>query len=133
MKTLVIGRGPQADIELKDSSVEPHHAELLVTQDGRYHLTDCGTGGGTWEAGTVEPGPDDWETVRQAFVGARQPLRFGAQVCTLETLLRPLLGDGIGLGAGSGGAGAAQGRAGDRLRGPLERDPRTGEIVRRRR
>lgn len=134
MKTLVIGRGPQADIELKDASVDAHHAELIVTLDGRYHLTDCGTGAGTWQAGRRDPGPDDWEAVRQGFVGPQQPLRFGAQVCTLDALLRPLFGDGPGASAaGAGGAGLAAGRTAERLRGPLERDPRTGEIVRRRR
>ena len=40
MRTFVIGRSPDADIVLADVSVARQHAELVITDDGRFHLND---------------------------------------------------------------------------------------------
>jgi predicted component of type VI protein secretion system len=129
MRTYVIGRSPAADIVLADASVGRQHAELVITDDGRFHLTDCGGGDGTWRAVAVRDGQEIWERTRQSFVAAGQPLRFGGYRTTVEELLarrQPVTHD-----QGPAGApGAGGGESG--LRGPVERDPRTGEIVRRR-
>ncbi len=134
MRTFVIGRSPDADIVLADASVGHRHAELVITDDGRFHLTDCGGGDGTWRAVALRGGQEVWERTRQSFVAAGQPLRFGSLRVTVQELLarrEPSTRDREAGGFSGGGAGG--GGTGERgLRGPVERDPRTGEIVRRR-
>lgn len=141
----MIGRSSFADVVLADGSVASHHAELVVTDDGRFYLTDCGTATGTWRrvagaAGSSEAAdprtsgsqtPPLWEPVRQAFVGGEERLRLGEYGCTVRDLLglaseRPQPG-GERFGPGSPAAAERW-----RLRGRVERDPRTGEIVRKR-
>lgn len=133
MRTFVIGRSPDADIVLADDSVARQHAELVITGDGRFHLTDCGGGEGTWRAVALRAGQEVWERTRQSFVAAGQPLRFGSLRVTVQELLArrepsPRDQEAAGPAGGGGGAGSAE----PGLRGPVERDPRTGEIVRRR-
>ena len=131
MRTFVIGRSPDADIVLADASVGRQHAELVITDDGRFHLTDCGGGDGTWRAVAVRAGQEVWERTRQSFVAAGQPLRFGSIRVTVHELLarrEPSPREHGMAGPAGGGAGATE----PGLRGPVERDPRTGEIVRRR-
>jgi hypothetical protein len=128
LKTLVIGRSPSADVVIADVSLAPHHAELVVTEDGRLYLTDCATDGGTWvrsDGGTAA----GWQPVRQGFVRPDQPLRLGDHQCTAGDLLRWSRGAPAGTAAG---AGEWDGGARRRMRGPVARDPATGEIVRRR-
>ena len=48
-KTFVIGRSSFADIVIPDESVAPRHAEVVITADGRYYVTDCASTGGTFE------------------------------------------------------------------------------------
>ncbi len=128
MHTLVIGRSPDADIVVADSSVARQHAELVLTDDGRYHVTDCGGDGGTWRAVAMRHGEEIWERTRQSFVAPGQPLRLGQYRATVEELLAMRPQDVRG--TQPAGAGGGTGEPG--LRGPVERDPRTGEIVRRR-
>lgn len=135
MQTLVIGSSANADIVLADATVARQHAELVITDDGRYHLTDCGGDGGTWRAVARRRGEEVWERTRQSFVALRQPLRFGQYRTSIEALLAPRAAavQAAAAAAGEGGGGAAGGGPADpALRGPVERDPRTGEIVRRR-
>jgi len=132
MRTFVIGRSPDADIVLADASVGRQHAELVITDDGRFHLTDCGGGDGTWRAVALRDGQEVWERTRQSFVAAGQPLRFGSYRATVQELLaRRPPGPRTHGAAGSPGGGGPGG-VDPGLRGPVERDPRTGEIVRRR-
>ena len=135
MQTLVIGSSAKADIVLADPTVARQHAELVITDDGRYHLTDCGSDGGTWRAVARRQGEEVWERTRQSFVAPGQPLRFGSYRSSIAELLarRDLAPQGParpGEGAGAGAPGGAAKESG--LQGPVERDPRTGEIVRRR-
>jgi len=130
MRTFVIGSSPDADIVLADASVGRRHAELVIAVDGRFHLTDCGGGDGTWRAVARRGGEEVWERTRQSFVAAGQPLRFGSYRTTVQELLaRRQAGprhQGAAPAPGGGGGGESA------LSGPVERDPRTGEIVRRR-
>ncbi|MGF1641983.1 MAG: FHA domain-containing protein [Rhodospirillales bacterium] len=133
MKTLVIGRSPFADIVVADASVAPHHAEIVVTDDGRLYLTDCGSAGGTWRAGESPAdaaGGAAWSPVRQAFVAADEPLRLGDHRCTAADLTSRIRADAPTHAHGAMPAGDGPERP--RLRGRLERNPITGEIVRRR-
>ena len=133
MKTVVIGRNPNADVVLADSSVESRHAEVLVTDDGRYYLTDCATKSGTWIAVGARSGEEVWEQTRQTFVAPDQPVRLGSYRCTLKSLLAKTLTTGTrAAGAERGSGGGGEPAPSIRLRGPVERDPHTGEIIRKR-
>ena len=35
-------------VVIADASLAPHHAELVLTDDGRAYVTDCATDTGTW-------------------------------------------------------------------------------------
>jgi hypothetical protein len=124
VRTLVIGRSPSADVVIADASLAPHHAELVVTDDGRAYVTDCATHTGTWVQGEGRSA-SGWQPIRQGFVRPDQPLRLGDHECTVDDLLRRHRGAPADA---SGGHGAAR----RRVRGPVARDPATGEIVRRR-
>ena len=128
LRTLVIGRSPSADVVIADGSVAPHHAELVITDDGRLHLTDCATDGGTWVESDGQSA-SGWQPVRQGFVRPDQPLRLGDHRCTAGDLLRWSRGAPADASTSAGGWDAAPQR---RMRGPVIRDPATGEIVRRR-
>lgn len=140
MKTVVVGRSPYADVVLADSSVARRHVEVVVTDDGRYFLTDCATATGCWRQVTSDHGREHWEKVRQGFVSSDDVLRLGDHRCTLKDLLRDVdlrdsaeTGGGGGgrggdLGGGAAGAGGADRRI-ESLRGRVERDPVTGEII----
>lgn len=114
---------------IADTSVAPHHAELVITADGRLHLTDCATAAGTWRQGDDGAESGRWHPVRQAFVRPDEPLRLGDHRCTANDLLRR---SGRAPDATPGIAGAWEAPGHSRLRGPVVRDPATGEIVRRR-
>ena len=129
MKTLIVGRSSHADIVVADESVARRHMEVVITQDGRYFITDCATESGTWRVVDMADDKPVWEETRQAFVHPEQALRLGNFHCTLDGLfakLAPITAEE------GGGRGAGAGKSAPRPRGPVARDPRTGEIVRRR-
>ena len=135
MRTLVIGRSPFADVVLADASVASHHAELVVTDDGRLHLTDCAGGTGTWRRQGAGAEDGGWARIRQAFVSSEEPLRLGDHLCTARELLKaarePVAVQGAQGAPVQPWPGGGGGRTG-RPRGRVERDPRTGEIIHRR-
>ena len=130
-RSFVIGRSPYADVVLADTAVARRHAEIVVTADGRFHLTDCASETGTWRR-AGQDGP--WQAVRQAFVAVDEPLRLGDHHCTIQSLIGDQLAPGGAPGRG-GGAGKGRwrhegmGEAVEPPRGRVERDPETGEIV----
>lgn len=135
MRTLVIGRSPFADIVLVDASIASHHAELLVTDDGRLHLTDCGGSTGTWRrAAETDSDSGSWIGFRQAFVRPDEALRLGDHVCTGRELLKAAREPVTLAGTSPESRRLEEGDAGGgrRARGRVERDPRTGEIIHRR-
>lgn len=137
MKTYIIGRSQFADIVLADTSVARRHAELVITDQGRHHLTDCASGAGTWRmVRNAETDTDMWTDIRQTFIDPDEPLRLGDYACTVRDLLRQAEGETDGAGSADGGgrwrAGLQGGPERERLRGRVERDPVTGEIVRKR-
>lgn len=127
-KTLQIGRSSHADIVIADAGVAALHAELVVTSDGRLFLTDRGGEEGT-HLRIADGGDADWAPLRQGFVEDGQELRFGPFAIPVEDLRRraeEATDEGApGQGGGFGGRSVQQ------LRGAVERDPATGEIVRR--
>jgi predicted component of type VI protein secretion system len=73
MKTLTIGRkGTDIVLEDAEKQISRLHAELTITDTGRYYLVDCGSSNGTSvkQNGT-------WKTVKQEYVNADDEVRFG--------------------------------------------------------
>ena len=137
LKTYVIGRSALADIVLADESVAPRHAEVVVTDDSRYFVTDCVTASGTWRRIAAQEGGDAmapplWEPLRQAFVLGDEPLRLGEHLCTLKDLLRIADEAPATPGVQPALPVAAVADTPPRVRGRVERDAKTGEIVRKR-
>ncbi|HEB79787.1 MAG TPA: FHA domain-containing protein [Rhodospirillales bacterium] len=130
MRTYVIGRSQNADIVIAGATVAAHHAELVVCGDKRLHLTDCASDNGTWRRRPT-PNGEEWEEVRQSFVSMDETLRFGDYTCTVAALLQDLEGGKDQTGQGGPGAGRANAES-QHPRGRVERDPSTGEIVRKR-
>lgn len=139
MRTYVIGRSPHADIVLADPSVARRHAELLVSDDQRLFLTDCASDAGSWrraDHSSTDTNPD-WLPLRQAFIDQHEPLRLGDYHCNARQLLQmasSTLDNDQQHNAdhhGSTGLGARN-EPTAMPRGAVERDPHTGEIIRRR-
>lgn len=84
-----IGRRKDMDIVIDDPAVSRLHAELVETDDKRYFLTDCASTGGTFVKRDGE-----WEKVRQQFVTATEPVRFGNITETVTSLLKKSAADG---------------------------------------
>lgn len=124
-RTVIVGRSAGADMVIADPTVAPRHAELVVTSRGRIHVTDCASTTGTW----VRDGDSErWSRLRQAFVDPEDDLRFGDHLCRAGDVVARAAGPGTPRGdLPPGMASAAVVR-----RGRIERDPATGEIVRRR-
>ena len=121
MRTYLVGRSAYADIVIADPSVAEQHAELVVAADGRIFVTDCGAGPGTWRLRA----DGDWEPIRQLFVEPTDVLRLGDHRCAVAALLEHAAPqDGGEAGPYQDAARVPKGR--------VERDPTTGEIVRRR-
>lgn len=129
MRTVVIGRSPYADVVLADASVARRHAEVVVTSDGRFYVTDCATASGSWRQVSEDADRDRWEKLRQGFVGEEDLLRLGDHRCTLKELLRDVDLTAEPGNGGGGGRGDGSDRRVEALRGRVERDPITGEIV----
>lgn len=107
MNTWLIGRSEGADIRLEDETVSREHAELVQTGPQAFVLLDQGSSGGTWRLRD-----NVWEQVLRARVSMEDTVRLGECVSTVAELLalrRP----------------QAPGR--------VERNPQTGEIVRKNR
>ena len=113
-----IGRNPDSDIHIDHPSVSRAHAELLVTADGRFYITDCNSSGGT---AIRKSGTGPWEKTRQGYVAKTDAVLLGALVTSVQELL---------LGVRAGKKVAAPGPSGDDLpEGPVRRDIFTGGIL----
>jgi hypothetical protein len=117
---------------MADPSVATHHAELVLTDDGRLYLTDCASETGTWRLDGEPGGEQHWRPVRQAFVTEAEPLKLGEHRCTASQLVWAARQGQAGDGQSSALQQERLERDRPRLRGRVERDAATGEIVRRR-
>ena len=84
MRILTIGR-KGTDIVLEDpqKQISRLHAELTITDGGRYYLVDCGSSNGTSvkRQGT-------WKPIKQEYVTEDEEIRFGGYYSvTLRELL----------------------------------------------
>lgn len=83
MKTLWIGRSKnEMDILIEDDSVSGRHAELIITRDDRYYVSDCASSNGTFVRRD-----NQWIAVTQDYVSGEEPLRFGSFQTTVFQLL----------------------------------------------
>ncbi len=125
-RVLVIGRSRSADIRLRDRSVSRLHAELVVAEDGRLHVTDRSSANGTW----IDAG-GRWERVRHHAVTPRDRLRFGSLAVEVSAMLRRVsVRQAAGRPAGDREAGrSATNYANDLPKGPVRRNPETGEVI----
>ncbi len=128
----MIGRSPYADVVLADTSVARRHAEVVVTDDDRFYVTDCASENGTWRRVAPDNGEENWEQIRQGFVADDDMLRFGNHRCSLRGLLGQMT---LGVGGGSASEpgrwrnDAPRESGSNKPRGRVERDPITGEVV----
>ncbi len=77
-----IGRVSDMDIQISDTSVSRVHAELIVTHQGAYHLTDCNSTNGSRVARDGA-----WVKIRQEFVSATESLSLGDYQTTVQQLI----------------------------------------------
>ena len=84
MKIYSIGRA-NADVVIADEAagISRLHAELTVTDDGRYYLVDCGSRYGT---GVRRNG--GWEVIKQTWVDLNDELKLGRRLVRVKELLR---------------------------------------------
>lgn len=89
MRILTIGR-KDTDIVLQDPNkdVSRLHAELTLTDDGRFYLADCGSSNGTFVRRSRPGQSARWEELKQEFVNEADLLRFGTCEITVRDLLR---------------------------------------------
>jgi pSer/pThr/pTyr-binding forkhead associated (FHA) protein len=85
MKILTIGRkGTDIVLEDTEKQISRLHAELTITDGGRYYLVDCGSSNGT---SLKRQG--SWKPVKQEYVTENDEIRFGSNyTLTVRTLLK---------------------------------------------
>ena len=120
MKTYCIGRDERQDIVLNEPTVSRKHMELVVTQSGKYYVTDCGSSHGTRVAVNSE-----WKEVTQGFIEVGDTLLVGRHQVTM-TEISALIKD---FESGRAGNSDEELPEDDRPIGDVERDPITGEPV----
>jgi pSer/pThr/pTyr-binding forkhead associated (FHA) protein len=125
ISSYTIGRSADSDIQLDDSTVSRTHAEMVITAEGKYYLTDCGSSGGTY----LLDG-NDKKLIKQTFVDQVDNLCFGEYHTSVQQLISMI--DEI-LASGN----SAQGKKGKRIEstpqdalpdGPVRRDVSGGII-----
>jgi pSer/pThr/pTyr-binding forkhead associated (FHA) protein len=73
MRILTIGRkGTDIVLEDAEKQISRLHAELTVTDGGRYYLVDCGSSNGT---SVKRQGA--WKPLKQDYVTEDEEIRFG--------------------------------------------------------
>ena len=125
-RSIRIGRGRGVDVALPAKRVSRLHAELEVApatdpNAPRYVLRDCNSTNGTrvFRHGR-------WERIHRETVQPTDRVQFA----DFETTVAELLRLASGHPSGTGGS-AARHTAGDRLAGPVQRNPGTGEVMQR--
>ena len=86
-QSYTVGRSSKADIVLADadSSVSGVHAEIVVSTEGRYFLSDAGSSNGSYVREE-----DKWSPLRQAFIEPESEIRLGNQRLVGKDLIAKL-------------------------------------------
>ena len=82
MKTYTIGRGVDAMIQCGDDTVGRIHAEITVTDDGRYYLADRASLNGTFVLNK-----NRWQPLTKSYVTANTVFLLGEFRTTVSQLL----------------------------------------------
>jgi pSer/pThr/pTyr-binding forkhead associated (FHA) protein len=72
MRLIRIGRDEMNEVRLNDPTVSRRHAELIMLDGGKLFLSDCNSTSGTFVFLN-----NNWEKVRQSYVGGDTKIRFG--------------------------------------------------------
>jgi pSer/pThr/pTyr-binding forkhead associated (FHA) protein len=122
-----IGRADSADIQLTDPTISRLHAEILLTADGRFYLTDCQSSSGT---SVQQRGASQWSRIQQSYVDKTDRVLLGQYQTSVEELVLNIKdGKGAGRLQGLGGGSAAPSPQDDLPEGPVRRDLSTGEVL----
>ena len=126
-----IGRGSDVDIQIDDASISRIHAELIATESGSYYLTDCESSNGSfvWRDGV-------WKPITQDFIGPTEHIALGTYQTTATQLIA-MTAQGNRYNTekryNTGDRHLREERkplpADDLPKGPVRRDPGTGEII----
>lgn len=108
MTSYRIGRSPEADIIVDDSSVSRKHADLIIARDGRYCLVDLQSMNGSFRRRGSR-----WVRLSRDYVAADEPIRLGSVETNVSDLLK------------AGGISAAHGSEEE-----PGQDPGSGEVER---
>ena len=123
--TYKIGRNSDMDVRIDDPTVSRIHAELVVTANGEYFLTDCDSSGGTYVARNGE-----WIRIRQDFIASTDAILLGRHQTTAPQLITMVARDA---GDNKGDEHSDEERTPlptDNLpEGPVRRKIGTGEII----
>jgi len=131
MKAFRIGRSRKSDVVIADKTVSRAHAELVATEDGKYHLTDCKSTGGTYRTKNGA-----WVPIRQAFLAPDEPIMLGEYRTTARALAGALPIEKRKLMIPAEELKLVEALLVRKLPrddlpcGPVERDPETGEVIR---
>ena len=125
-RILIVGRGRRADIQLGDKTVSRLHVDLVMADAGVIHITDRSSANGTW----IEM-HGRWKRITQRAVVPSDRLRLGSFLVTVSELVRRVQAhDEIDRTGRESAAKNGACRPDDRLpRGPVRRNPRTGEVI----
>ena len=131
-----IGR-ENVDIILSDTGVSRLHAEMVVSADGRFYITDCNS-----KSGTYVYRNDNWIEIQQDFIDPREKITMGRRSYTpMELMSMAPQGRGGGRshvavaasapalkGKGPSGGGGVPDPKDDLPAGQIKRNPLTGEV-----
>ncbi len=145
---LTIGRSKESNIFFSDNTVSRRHAELVVSENGTYFLTDCASRHGTF---LMKNG--QWLAIRQSDVGADDRVRIAERELNVSQLIamsnthvssahgssasksnNPAAGGKPPAHASHGNSSRGQGGQGshkEMLEGEIMRNPGTGEVEQR--
>ena len=121
--TYKIGRNADMDIRLGDITVSRIHAELVVTANGEYYLTDCGSSGGSYVARNGE-----WVPIRQEFISPTDVILLGRYQTTAPQLIA-MAAQGARHQKGDEHSSEEKSPTNDLPEGAVRRNMETGEII----
>ena len=127
MKSFLLGRGLECDVIFTDPTVSRRHAEFVVKSDREFLLVDSASTYGTFVLSGRE-----WKQITTAQVSIDDQIRLGRH----DTTVRAVMSAVIERLRGSAPAETKPMPASPAPREPvkraaLERDPETGEIIKR--
>jgi predicted component of type VI protein secretion system len=114
-----IGRSKDSDVQLSDPSISRLHAELVITAESKYYLTDCGSSAGTY---TMQG--NEKTAINQKYVEQLDNLCLGEFHTSVQQLVA-MIDDP----SGEKGKKIALAAKDDLPDGPVKRDPVSGEII----